>query len=239
MPRYIPAELHRRLQPFLEAGLLRRVPTPWQIWQGEIEMTPYVLSSDATAEETYDGAPLGHPLLRQPLLLSQIGLDHLRTGSALDVQLESLCAHLQLTHHRGMPVFDLQAVQTHPGGLARLRQAIEEIHTGSTARGRRRRRLARLILGRPDAYFERFLGADGWIARAERLDYPAASEEGNDLPREYYSLVGFLDYCAGAFPAAPRDLAWHRWPGHLVRLATRRLRAGRSMGWLRRPGGGR
>lgn len=227
-----PAELSRRLRRFLDAGLLARLPTAWQIRQGEIEMTPYVISSDATAEERYAGAPLGHPLLRQPLIFSQVGLDHFRTGSGLDVRLESLCAHLQLTYHRGMPVFDLQVVQTHADGLGRLRRSLDDMRRGRSALGRRRRRLATLIFGRPDEYLDRFLGAGGWIARAERLEYPTPADEDNLLPREYFSLVGFLDYCAEAFPARPGDVAWHRYPAHLFGLATRRFRAGRPMGWF-------
>src|SRR5260370_31958369 len=134
-------DLEERLRVYLDAGLLRRVPTRFQIRQGELEMTPYVASTDATAEEGYVGARFGHPVLRQPLIFTEVGLDHLALGAALGVKLESLCVHLALTYHRGMPVFDLQAVQTHPDGLARLRAALEEIRSGSTPRGRRRRRL--------------------------------------------------------------------------------------------------
>jgi hypothetical protein len=227
-----PDDLTGRLRVFLEAGLLPRVPTPWQIRQGELEMTPYVISTDATAEEGYAGAPLGHPLLRQPLVFSQVGRDHLRVGSALGVRHAALCAHLALTYHRGMPVFDLQAVQTHPDGLARLRQAMQELAAGATPEARRRRRIAALVLARPDAYVAEFLGEDGWIARAERLDYPSAADQGSAFPPEFFSLVGFLAYCAEAFPAQPGDLPWRRLPGHLARLAGRRFREGRGFGWF-------
>lgn len=229
--RLTAAALAPRLRPFLDAGLLTRIPTPWQIRQGEIEMTLYVISDDATAEEAYAGAPLGHPLVRQPLVLSQVGLDHFRTGSALDVRLESLVAHMQLTHHRGMPVFDLQAAQTHPAGLERLRAAMEDMRSGASPLGRLRRRLAALIFARPDDYIRRFLGDDGWIARAARLDYPSAAEEGSALPPEHWSLTGFLDYCAVTFPAERPALDWSL-PRHLLTLAGRRLREGRRMGWF-------
>src|SRR6266540_3450077 len=110
--------LEQRLRLFLDAGLLRRLPTPWQIRQGELQMVPYVTSTDATAAEGYEGRPFGHPVLRQPLIFSQVGPDHLRIGSGLGCAHESVCTHLELTYHRGMPVFDLQVVQTHPDGLA-------------------------------------------------------------------------------------------------------------------------
>jgi hypothetical protein len=228
--------LAARLRPFLDAGLIRRVPTAWQIRLGQIEMTPYVISTDATAEEGYRPG-FGHPLVRQPIVFSQVGLDHLRTGSALGASLDSLCTHLQLTYHRGMPVFDLQAIQTHAGGLDRLNEAIEDIRAGLTPTGRRRRAITRLILRDPDGYFDRFRGADGWIARARRFDYASAADEGSQFPPEFFSLVGFLDHCAQSFPPAPQPGDWHRAPRRLVALFARRFREGRGMGWFDRRAG--
>jgi hypothetical protein len=225
-------ELHQRLRVFREAGLLPRVPTLWQIHQGELEMAPYVTSTDATAEAGYRRRRLGHPVVRQPIIFSQVGLDHVRVGSGLGVALASLAAHLQLTFHQGMPVFDLQVAMTHPDGLARLRASFEALVAGATPRMRRRRRLAAQILAEPDAYFARFLGADGWIARAGRLDFGAAAEEGSAFPPEFFSLVGFLDHCATSFPARPGDLPARRWPAHLVGLLGRRFREGRGFGWF-------
>jgi len=231
-------QLHERLRVFRDAGLLARVPSWWQIQQGSTEMTLYVVSDDATAEEAYLGAPFGHPLARQPLILSQVGLDHFRTGSALDVRLASLVAHLQLTHHRGMPVFDLQAVQTHPGGLELLRRELEDMRAGTSVRGRLRRGLAALILARPDAYLARFLGDDGWIARAARFDYPTAQEEGSSMPPEFWSLTSFLAYCADTYPAEREALPWTRLPAHFAALAVRRVREGRRFGWFMQARGG-
>jgi len=227
-------DLHQRLRVFIDAGLLSRIPTRWQIRQGELQMAPYVLSSDATTEEGYARGPLGHPLLRQPLIFSQIGREHLHIGCALGSAHASLCAHLQLTFHRGMPVFDLQVLQTHPDGLARLRRTLEEMVAGSTPLARRRQRIAGWIFTDPRAYLERFLGDDGWIARAERFDYAGPAEEGSAFPPEFFSLVGFLSYCASMFPAHPGDLSWWRYPEHVLTLAGRRFREGRQFGWFGR-----
>ncbi|MBK7974243.1 MAG: hypothetical protein IPK07_13505 [Deltaproteobacteria bacterium] len=213
-----------RLRVFTDAGLLTRLPTRWQLVQGTIEMTPFVLSSDATAERRYVGAPLGHPVLRQPLILGAVGLDHLRTGPALAARFGSVCKHLHLTYHQGMPVFDLQVIQTHPDGLARFRARTEELIEGTSPRARRLNALVAWILPRAADYYREFLGAQGWVARAERLDYPTPEEAGSPLAPEHYSLVGFLDYCAQAFPAAPRELPLTRQPAHLLRLAGRRFR---------------
>lgn len=224
--------LAQRFSVFVDAGLLPRVPTRWQLLQGEIEMTPYVISTDATAEEAYRAHTASHPLVRQVLLFAHVGRDHLRTGSALGAKLESICAHLILTHHRGMPVFDLQVVQTHERGLDRLREAIDETLAQSTPLGSRRWRLVSTLLADPVAYLEQFLGDDGWIARAERFDYPTPTDESSKFPPEFWSLVELARYCEATFPARPRDISLARMPGHLLHLAGRRAREGRGMGWF-------
>jgi hypothetical protein len=217
--------LETRLQIFVAAGLLARVPTRWQLLQGEIEMTPYVISTDATTEEGYRDHLPSHPLVRQLAIFQHVGLDHLRTGSALGAKLDSVCAHLILTFHRGMPVFDLQVIQTHDGGLAYLRTAIRETLDRSSPLGKRRRTIANLLFRDPVGYLEQFLGDDGFIARAERFDYPSPGEQGSSFPREFWSLVDLAAYCEASFPARPRDLAWTHYPRHVLRLASRRARA--------------
>jgi len=220
-------ELHERLRPFIDAGLLRDVPTRWQLLQAEVEMTPYVISTDATAEEGYRRSVLGHPLARQLMIFSHVGRDHLRTGSALGARLESICAHLILTFHRGMPVFDLQIIQTHEGGLARLAAAIDEARDGTTPLGRRRRAIAHRLFRDPDAYFAQF--AD-WIARAARFEYPHPGDEGSKFPPEFFSLVTLAEYAARRFG----DVAWTRLPTHMLGLASRRFRDGNGFGWFSR-----
>lgn len=223
-------ELQDRLSAFTDAGILREVPTRWQLLQAEIEMTPFVISTDATAEEGYRRNVLGHPLVRQALIFAQVGRDHLRTGSALGARLESICAHLILTFHRGMPVFDLQVIQTHEGGLARLAAAIDEAREGTTSIGRRRRALAHRLFRDPDGYFAQF--AD-WIARAASFEYPTPADEGSPFPPEFFSLVALAEYAALRFPARPGDLAWTRYPTHVLGLASRRFRDGDGFGWFR------
>ena len=224
--------LAQRFSTFVDAGLLRRVPTRWQLLQGEIEMTPYVISTDATSEEGYRAHAPSHPLVRQLLLLAHVGPDHLRTGSALGAKLGSICAHLILTLHRGMPVFDLQIVQTHERGLVHLGDAIDATLAASTPAGRRRWRLVSTLLQDPRAYLEQFLGTSGWIARAERFDYPAPSDESSKFPPEFWSLVELARYSEATFPAHPRDIPLARLPAHLLHLAGRRGREGRRMGWF-------
>jgi hypothetical protein len=212
--------LNQRLQPFRDAGLLHTLPTPAQVLQGELEMMLFVISTDVTEEALYAGAPLSHPVLRQPLLACRIGLDHFRIGTGLGAAAISVVRHLLLTIHQDMPVWDLQVLQTHPGGLALLRDGIAAARSGED---RATRRLMALICPDPEGYLSRFLGPDGWIARAERLDYapPPAS-----LPPEFASLTAFMAHCT----AHPLRLT----PGRAAWLLSRRFREGRGMGWLSR-----
>jgi hypothetical protein len=219
--------VRQRVQIFVDAGLLHSVPTRVQLLQAELEMMPYVLSTDATSEGGYRDHLWSHPLVRQPLIFRHVGRDHLRTGSALAAKLESICAHLIVTFHQGMPVFDLQVIQTHPGGLDRLREAIDDTLSRRTELGRRRRRLASTLLADPEAYLAQFLGDGGFIARAARFDYPGPDVEGSEFPPEFYSLVHLLDY-ATTFPDARPSL---RRAAHLV---TRRFREGNGFGWFTR-----
>jgi len=225
-------ELSRRLAPFTAAGLLRDIPTPWQIVQGTFAMTPYVLSSDATLESRYRGAPLSHPFARQPLLLAVCGRDHLRVGPAFDAKLSSVCNHLFLTYHWGMPVFDLQVLQTHDNGLAELRKRTEAMLANNTAVAQRMRRIQALILPRGDEYLHEFLGDDGWIARAERFDYPEPAAETSVFPPEFFSLVTFLSHCAATYAPTRETMPTRKVPAHLYSLWRRRAREGRTLGWL-------
>ena len=221
--------LAHRLAVFVDAGLLARIPTRWQLLQGEIEMTPYVVSTDATAEEGYRDHLASHPLVRQLRIFAHVGRDHLRTGSALGAKLESVCAHLILTFHRGMPVFDLQVIQTHAGGLGRLRAAITETLDASTDLGRRRLHIATTLLRDPRGYLAQFLGDNGWIARAERFDYPPPTIEGSKFPPEFWSLVELARYSEATFPTTIQATAL---PLHVARLASRRAREGGGLGWF-------
>lgn len=215
-----------RLAPFLEHGLIERIPTTWQLVQGQLEMMPYVILPDDNDDDRYAGAPLGHPLLRTPLILGHIGLDHFRVGHGLHAKLESLIRHLSLVYHAGFPTFDLQLVHTVPGGLAALRRYTQEIEEGATPLRARQRRMAGWIIPDAPGYRRRFLEPGGWIDRAEAFDYPPDDEAPAYLRREFSSLTGFVRYCAEAFPERPRDTP--NIAGHLVGLLRRRFATPRT-----------
>ncbi len=227
MPHRFP--LAARLAPFVEAGLVRRIPTTAQVKQGEMEMLPYVISSDATDEIHYVGTLLGHPVVRQPVIFSLVGLDHLEVGTGLAAKLDSVIRHTHFTYHQGMPVWDLQVIQTHEGGLERLRAETEALLAPKTMLHRARRMLLGLILADPEPYLRLFLGDNGYIARAERFDYPKPNEEDAAFPAEFFSLVDFMNYCADTFP---EHVPLHRVPKRFVEVISRRFREGKRIEWL-------
>jgi len=227
-----PHPLSNRLAPFLERGLLHDIPTAWQRWQGTLEMTPYVTSPDVTSEGSYRRHLLANPMIRQLFLIRLIGLDHFSTGSGLRIALASICKHLILTWHDGMPTYDLQIVQTHPGGLDELRRRLEGAVSPQRIEDAHIRRQALRLFPDPDAYFQLFLAEGGWIDRAASFDYPSAAVESGVMPEEFYSLVGFLNYCLD-YPQSPNEIGALAMPGHLFQLGTRRLRTGTGKRWLR------
>ncbi len=226
-------DLARRLQPFLDQGLIHGVPSRFQILQGELQMWPTVLSADVTDEPRYAGAPLGHPVIRQPVIFAMIGPDHLRIGTGLGARVGSTITHLHFTFHAGMPVWDLQVLQTHPDGLAQLERGTEALLGAATTSDRRRMRWLRRVLPRPEAYLSAFLGPGGYIARAERFEYPTASEEAPALEEWSFSLTGFMDHCL-ELPERPGAIG-ARLPLYLLSRATEGLRGGQRSGWSKVP----
>ena len=89
--------------------------------------------------------------------------------------------------------------------------------------------LLQQIIADPESYLELFLGEDGYIARAERFDYPKPSDEDAAFPPEFFSLIDFLNYCASAFPDS---IATTAAPGRFLQLISRRHREGKGFGWI-------
>ena len=223
------ADLRHRLQIFLDNGQLRHVPTPWQVFQGSLAMAPYVLSPDVTSEPAYRGAGLGHPWLRQPLIASEVGWRHFNIAAGLALSPHALCRHLQFTYHRGMPVWDLQLLNTLPGGLELLEETTQALLQPSTPSERMARRKLGWILLDPDAYLQQFVGPDGWIERSRRLDYPESEEANPRMPGEFVNLVTFLEHCATTYPATWSGCPTIQWPARLVHYFTRWWREAPAM----------
>jgi hypothetical protein len=197
-------------------------------------MAPYVVSTDVTDEWRYARAPLGHPILRQPLIFREIGFDHFNMGTGMQAGAMAVCRHLQFTFHRGMPVWDIQVLQTSRGGLELMAETTEALLEGSDEGSRRARRRLERILPEPETYLREFLGPRGYIARAAAFDYPTPRDNNPAVPPEYASLVNFMRYSEATYPRHPSDLPAHRWPAHFARLATRRWREHGGLGWFSR-----
>ena len=192
--------LSTRLRPFLERGLIDSVPSRWQLIVGEVEMAPYVVLPDAGDELRYEGARFGHPLARTPIVLSQIGWEHFRIGHGLDASLRALTRHCGFVFHEGMPVYDLQLVQTHPNGLKHLRRAFDAIESSSSLRARKDRLMSAWVIPNASAYRQRYLEPDGFIDRAARFEYPAPVDF---LRPEFFSVANFCNYCSSEIELTP------------------------------------
>lgn len=194
-----------RLAVFRDAGLIDVIPTRWQLRMGSFEMAPYVVMPDAGDDNRYAGAPLGHPLLRTPIVFARIGPEHLHIGHGLMASLKAILRHCMFVFHEGMPAYDLQLVHSLPGGLSALREYATNLQEGTSAEARRERRVIDLIVPEAEAYRNCFLEPGGWIDRAEAFDYPSTEDVADFLRPEFTDLCRFAAYCATTFPASPQD----------------------------------
>ncbi|HTK05046.1 MAG TPA: hypothetical protein VL500_05655 [Candidatus Eisenbacteria bacterium] len=205
--------LEARLAPFIRQGLIGRVPTRWQIFQGSVEMLQYVVIPDMDDGRRYAGAPLGHPVVRTPFLVAYTLGGHFNVGSGLGARERSIQKHLLAVHHFGQPVYDLQLAQTHPFGLTKLRRKFTDVRDARTRLLRIERTFVGSIIPSWDEYCE---AMHGHIDRAARFDYDAAPAWGR---KEFWSLCAFMNHCATAYPP---DLAGER-PLKLLRRLYRLL----------------
>lgn len=213
-----------RLDVFRRHGLVPDIPSMFQLLLGQLEMAPYVALPDAGDTSRYAGAVLGHPLVRTPVVLTEIGLDHLRVGHGLHARPESVYRHLNFVFHEGIPVFDLQLVQTVPGGLEAFRSYTRAIDEGSTPKARWQRTRIDWILPHAHCYRANFLEEGGWIDRCAAFDYPDEEETADFLRPEFTSLVRFANYCARTFPRRPADITLKELAVLVTDLPTRAVR---------------
>lgn len=210
-----------RLKDFLDAGLIEAIPTDWQLLQGECEMAPYVVTPDSGDDARYYGAPMSHPVLRTPIVFGHIGWEHLRIGHGLHSSPLALFKHLTIVQHEGMPLYDIQLIQTVPDGLERFREYTQAVQDGKTAARRRERRLVDLVIPNAADYRRKFLEPDGWIDRAARFDYDPTPVF---IRPEFASLITFLNYCLHAYPPHKESMVLTERVGHIARLMSQRFR---------------
>lgn len=192
-------DLSTRLAPFIERGLIHKVPSWWQVTQGSIEMMPYVTTPDPDDRRRYADAPLGHPLVRTPFIIAYTLGGHFNVGSGLCQGQRSIQKHLFAVHHFGQPVYDLQLAQTFPDGLENLRNGFLQLRHAANIGRRMERALVGAIVPRWDVYCETMLGH---IDRASRFDYDVSPPAW--ARKEFWSLAAFMTYCAETFPPTLR-----------------------------------
>lgn len=215
--------LIHRLSPFTDTGLLPDVPNSWQILQGSFEMAPYVVLPDEDDSERYGTSLLGHPLLRTPIVLAYIGLDHFHVGSGLRAAPRSIIRHLCIVHHQVMPDYDLQLLQTHEGGIERLKHYLKELdHPRPRLITRLHRKLIDVVMPDPKGYRHELIRPGGWIDRAERMDYTSEEAMPDHLRKEFFSLVSFLNHCL----SLPSSCSLSSKPGTLLRRMRTKFRKG-------------
>ena len=187
--------LEGRLAVFLNEGLIKSVPNKWQLLQGSIEMMPYVIIPDIDDSQRYTGAKYGHPLLRTPIILWYIGMDHFRIGSGLGATSASIIKHLNIVHHQVFPSYDLQLLQTYPHGLDRLRTYMEKIEYENSKWANKIRKKISNVLPNASNYRMDFLKPNGWIDRARNFDYENSNKIPHYLRKDFFSFINFINYC--------------------------------------------
>ena len=221
-------QLRRRMRVYLQNGIVTDLPNRWQVLQGEWEMAPYVVVPDDDDAVRYAGAPMGNPLLRTPIVLFYIGLDHFRIGTGLGASKSSIIKHLNIVHHQVMPDWDLQLLQLKDGGLEELRWYINQLDSHRPSlKHRMHKKLIDAVMPDAKLYRQSFIEPGGWIDRASNFDYTPDQDIPDDLRAEFFSLTRFLEWCntlpkdCGRF-AAPKILL------HRMLTLTREKKQSRS-----------
>lgn len=189
-----------RLAFFVERGLLRSIPSRWQLGVGAAIMLPFVLNETPAERERNRRTLLGQVPVRVPLQLLYCPGQAL-VGTGLSASLSTLVRHVVSAFHDDAVIaYDLQLLQTHPGGLEALAAAAQRIAAG-------RDPLAwplTQIVGGP-GYHERLVEL---AAEAAEFRYPDIVAD----PR-FSSLVGFAEFCL-TLPDWPEkdfyDFDWRR-----------------------------
>ncbi|MBN1206965.1 MAG: hypothetical protein JXB05_18925 [Myxococcaceae bacterium] len=175
--------LQERLGFFVKHGYLDRVPTPWQLKVGTLAMLPVTLSESERERVRSRATLMGQVPIRVPLQILYNPRQAL-PDSGLTQRRESIVRHvLSVYHEDAFLGFDLQLLQSHPGGLALLREEAAKVVEGRT---------------RWAPFLRRLVGWPGYHARlielaeaAERFEYP----DPLDTDPRFASLVSFARFC--------------------------------------------
>ncbi|MCB9595955.1 MAG: hypothetical protein H6719_24760 [Sandaracinaceae bacterium] len=176
--------IDERLGFFVRHGMLERVPSAWQISVGWVAMLPITLS-ESERERARSRRTWMSQIPRRALFQVIYEPRQLRIDTGLRQRPDQIIGHvLSVYHEDAFLGYDLQLLQSHPGGLDRLRERATEVAEGRT---------------RWSGYLETLTSWPGYHARlveladeAEAFRYP----DPLDLDPRFASLVGFATWCA-------------------------------------------
>jgi hypothetical protein len=177
------AAIEARIGFFVKHGLVERTPSPWQVKVGWLAMLPITLSESERERARSRATWLGQVPVRVPLQVLY-NPRQLIADTGLTNEPAQIVRHvLSVYHEDAFLGYDLQLLQSHPGGLALLRREAKRVVDRET-------RWAPLLT--------KLVGWPGYHARlielaeaAERFEYP----DPLDLDRRFTSLVGFAELC--------------------------------------------
>ncbi|MDY7225588.1 hypothetical protein [Hyalangium rubrum] len=168
-----------RFEFFVTHGLLESVPHPRQIETATVEMMPFAFNETPIEYAANRTSIWGHIPLRVPLQLLYCPQQAIVWNGLLATP-HTLVKHLLSAFHEdGVIAYDLQLLQSHPGGLELLERSAEEVASGEHP-------LAPMLSAIAGGYHAHLAE----LARAaRRFEYPA------DLDPRFSSFVGFSRYC--------------------------------------------
>jgi len=175
--------IRERIGFFLRHGYIDRLPTPWQLGVGWLAMLPITLGESDRERQRSRSTLMGQIPIRVPLQILY-SPRQLLADTGITQSAEQLVRHvLSVYHEDAFLGYDLQLLQSHPNGLALLREEARKVVEGKTLWAP----YLRELVGWP-GYHEGLLRL---AEAAERFEYP----DPLDLDRRFVSLVGFAEFC--------------------------------------------
>ncbi len=175
--------LEQRLGFFVRRGLLRAVPSPWQVRIGWLAMLPITLSESERERARSRSTWLGQIPIRVPLQVLYSPAQAL-ADTGLHQPPERIVKHLLSVYHEDAFLgYDLQLLQSHEHGLALLEARAGAVATGHDVLSRGLRALT--------AWPGYHAGLVDLARRARSGEYPDAL----DLDPRFVTLVGFAKFC--------------------------------------------
>ena len=182
-----------RLQFFVDHGDLTELPTSWQLRVGWLAMLPITLSESERERARSRSTVMGQVPIRVPLQILYSPRQSL-PDTGLRQRADQIVKHLLSVYHEDAFLgYDLQLLQSHPGGLALLQAEASRVDLGRSAWSRYLKNLVAF-----PGYHRRLVDLG---ARAAGFDYP----DPLDLDRRFTTLTGFAQFCLGMPKWPPRS----------------------------------